>query len=184
MNQNAGKHFLSEEIQKAYHQLVKIVLKHAPSRRISKVIEGTGGKLSVANLIAYQIGWGKALIRWYEAGIQGEIPEMPGDGFSNWDYTSIAKHFYKKYHYDAADQQMQVFHGVVERILEIIQTEYQLSHLDCLGIWTWCRLSSGKEWPLSKWVKVNTVSPYKRATLLIKKASLQAPRLPKDVALE
>lgn len=44
--------------------------------------------------------------------------------------------------------------------------------LDQRGIWAWCTLASGKQWPLSKWIRVKTASPYKRAVQLIKKAKL------------
>lgn len=163
---------LSQEIQDQYGRVVKITTSIAHAVRTLKVIDGTGGKVSIADLIAYQIGWGNCLIRWYETGISGKIPEMPGDGFTNWDYTAIAEHFYQKYCYDASDQQMRVFTQVVSRILEIIQIEYQTGNLEQIGVWPWCTLSSGKQWPLSKWIRVNTVSPYKRAAKLIKKSKL------------
>ena len=73
---------LIQDIQKEYDRLAKIATHIAPPARILKIIDGTGGKVSVSDIIAYQIGWGKCLVRWYEAGIQGKIPEMPGEGFS------------------------------------------------------------------------------------------------------
>lgn len=161
---------LMRDIQLARDLLVKEISKVPASKRTLKMIEGTGGKVSVADLLAYQIGWGMNLIRWYEAGIKGEEPEMPGEGFSKWNYGAIAKHFYQKYRYDAADQQMQVFDQTVSRILEIVALEQHTGQLDLLRIWNWCTLSSGKPWPLSKWIRVNTLSPYKRAAHLIKKA--------------
>jgi hypothetical protein len=163
---------LSQEIQKAYDQLIKGISSVPTSKQCQKIIDGTGGKISVSDLVAYQIGWGKCLIRWYEAGVNGEQPEMPGDGFSKWDYGPIAKHFYQKYGYDAAVQQMKVFQETVSQILEISQKEQQTGNLDREGIWSWCTLSSGEKWPLSKWIRVNTVSPYKRAVQLIKKAAM------------
>ena len=102
-------------------------------------------------------------------GISGQVPEMPGDGFSSWNYIAIARHFYRKYCYDSSDQQMVVFDQVVSRILEIIQKENDAGNLDRIGVWSWCTLSSGKQWPLSKWIRVNTVAPYKRAAQWIKK---------------
>lgn len=161
---------LSQDIQREYDRLVTIINPIPSSIRALKVIEGTGGKVSVANLIAYQIGWGKCVIRWYEAGIQGKTPSMPGEGFSSWDYQAIAQHFYQKYHYDGFDEQMEVFHQVVLHLLEIVEREDRSHQLDQPGIWPWCTLSSGKNWPLSKWIRVNTASPYKRAAQLIKKA--------------
>lgn len=163
---------LAQDVRRESNRLVKTVSSLPISMKAIKNIEGTGDKVSVADLIAYQIGWGKCLIRWYDAGVKGETPEMPGEGFSTWDYVAIAKHFYKKYCYDSSDQQIIVFQQVVARILEIIQFEYQTGNLDQIGVWPWCTLSSGKQWPLSKWIRINTASPYKRAIQLIKKASL------------
>ncbi|EKE08286.1 MAG: hypothetical protein ACD_17C00252G0006 [uncultured bacterium] len=160
---------LSQGIRDEYDRLIKVIIHISPSVRTSKIIEGTGGKVSVADIIAYQIGWGKCLIRWYEAGIQGKVPEMPGNGFSTWDYLGIAQHFYQRYQFDSSDEQIGVFHQVVLRILEIVEVEDQTGNLDRTGVWPWCTLPSGKQWPLSKWIRVNTASPYKRAIRLIKK---------------
>lgn len=160
---------LIQDIQNEYDRLAKIVSHIAPSDRILKIIDGTSQKVSVADIIAYQIGWGKCLVRWYEAGIQGKMPEMPGDGFSTWDYLGIAQHFYQAYQFDSANGQMMIFHQVVLRILEIVAAEDQTGNLDRTGVWPWCTLSSGKQWPLSKWIRVNTASPYKRAAQSIKR---------------
>jgi hypothetical protein len=161
---------LSQDIQREYNRMVKSITPISPSERTLKIIEGTGGKVGVTDVVAYQIGWGHCVIRWYEAGIQGKIPEMPGEGFSTWDYVGIARQFYQKYQYDSVEKQMAIFHQVVSRILEIVEEEDRKGNLDQLGIWLWCTLPSGKQWPLSKWVKINTSAPYKRATSLIKRA--------------
>jgi len=159
---------LSLEIQRESDRLMELVTPLSSSIRNAKEIDGTVGKVSVADLIAYQIGWGSCLIRWYEAGIKYEMPEMPGEGFSKWDYVAIARHFYKKYQYDQGEQQNRAFHQVVSQILAIVEKEHQTGNLERLGVWPWCTLASGKEWPLSKWVRVNTCAPYKRARSLIK----------------
>ncbi len=134
------------------------------------LVEGTRGTITIADLLAYQIGWGKCVIRWYETGLAGKMPEMPGEGFTTWNYRAIAEHFYRVYRYNSLQEQIQVFQEVVDRILAIIQTEHNTGNLDKTGIWPWCTLRSGKEWPLSKWIQVNTAAPYKRASQLIKKA--------------
>lgn len=167
---NNSKFLLSEEIENACNKLIEIISKIPCNLRTDKTIDGTGGKVSVADIIAYQIGWGKLLIGWYEAGIKGELPQMPGEGFSTWDYEGLAKHFYKKYQYDSYNQQLKEFNKVVKQILEIVEKEYQAGNLDKIGLWPWCKLKSGKEWPLSKWIKVNTLAPYKRVIMLIKQS--------------
>ena len=164
-NQNS----LYVEISQDYGKLIAKIASVPSYRRHLKEIDMTGGKISLVDLISYQIGWGNCLIRWYETGLCGKMPEMPGEGFSTWDYVGIACHFYQKYQYDGAEKQMAIFHKVVTRILEIIKQEDLEGNLDRLGVWPWCTLSSGKQWPLKKWVRVNTSSPYKRATSLIRK---------------
>lgn len=159
---------LSDSILKEYNALAKLVAPLTKTQRIAKEIEGTGGMVSVADIIAYQVGWANLLLTWYYAGIAGKIPIMPGEGFTTWDYVGLAQHFYTKYHYDASSKQDTVFCDIVQQIIEIVETEYHNGNLDRIGVWQWCTLKSGKQWPLSKWVRVNTVAPYKRAQKLIK----------------
>lgn len=158
---------LSQNIQKEYNALVKVVAR-VPDRTAQR-IPFTGGVISVAELIGYQIGWGKRVIDWYEAGIRQKKIVMPGDGFDNWNYTNIAQHFYKSYQYDAAKQQDRVFYDTTYKIIEIVEKANQEGNLETAGEWEWQKLQSGKYWPLSKWVQVNTVAPFKRATTEIKK---------------
>lgn len=81
--------------------------------------------------------------------------------------TAFAQ-YYEKYRLDSGECQLDEWQQVVSRILEIIRVEEQTGNLDVLGVWPWCTLSSGKQWPLSKWIQVNTVAPYKRAVQLLR----------------
>jgi|GEM_PF-2260083 len=123
----------------------------------------------IGERIAYQIGWGQLLLYWYNTGTQGETPQMPGDGFTKWNYKAIAEYFHKKYLYDQSTQQEKHFQKVISEILEFIEKEYNTGNLDRCGIWAWCTLPSGKEWPLSKWIRVNTISPWKATSALLRK---------------
>lgn len=160
---------LSQAIQKEYNKLISILLDIEPGYRVIKTIDGTGGKVTVSDVIAYQIGWGNLLINWYEAGLKGKMPQMPGEGFTKWDYVGLAKHFYQKYQYDGHKKQEQEFRKIVKKVVNIAEHEYQSGNLDKKGVWAWCTLPSGKQWPLSKWIIVNTAAPYKRAAILIRK---------------
>lgn len=164
------KSSLSQEIVTEYEKLMHMIASIPISSRHLKKIEGTGGLVSICDLTAYQIGWGNCLMRWYESGVKGENSEMPGEGFSKWDYVAIAKHFYAKYSYDQAELQEQAFYQVVSHLIHIVEIENQTGHLEQVGVWAWCTLSSGKPWPLAKWVRVNTSAPYKRAQSAIRKA--------------
>lgn len=159
---------LSNDITQQYNKLMEAITKIPLSGRRIACIEGTGGKISISDIIAYQIGWGTLLINWYQAGITNKKIQMPGEGFNTWDYVGLAKHFYKKFSYDKAEEQLLHFHTIVRKILAITEHEYTTGNLDALNVWDWCTLKSGKSWPLSKWIRINTVAPYKRAITLIR----------------
>jgi hypothetical protein len=162
---------LSKSIQKEYNKLINLVVKIPEKDRYALIIDGTGGiKINVDDVIANQIGWGNLLLGWYEAGLQDRLPEMPGEGFTTWDYPALAQLFYKKYQYKDSNEQAKHFFRIVKQIIDIVEKEHNTKNLDKEGVWRWCQLSSGREWPLSKWITVNTVTPYKSAALAIKKA--------------
>lgn len=147
---------LSQAICKEYNALVETILS-AP--RITK---------DITNIISYQIGWGTLLLSWYQAGIENRTIQMPGAGFSTWDYNAIANHFYQEYS-APLPKQLEQFNTIVTHIIAITEKEYKTGNLSKCGIWSWCILKSGKQWPLEKWIQVNTVAPYKRARSLIRK---------------
>ncbi len=166
---NTFKAPLSEKIKAEYNKLCTCILTVPDAYYYQNNIEGTAGTVSVSDLVAYQIGWGNLLLGWYTAGLKGKVPVMPGEGFTTWDYNGLAQHFYTKYQYATREQQAEKFYSVVQKIINIVEKEYATGNLDKTGVWSWCMLASGKQWPLSKWITVNTASPYRRASGLIKK---------------
>lgn len=160
---------LSRLIQERYNALLHEALNVSEANRTEKTLNLSGHMVSVNEVIAYQIGWGKLLIGWYEAGINGSTPVMPGEGFITWDYKGLALHFYEKCCYSNVAEQHREFKSIVSRIIEIVEKEFETENLDKEAVWSWCTLKSGKQWPLGKWVQVNTAAPYKRACDLIKK---------------
>jgi hypothetical protein len=166
---NQAQSLLGKKIYQQSEQFISLSLQVSENWRTRKEIEGTGGKINLSDLIAYQIGWGKLLLSWYECGLKGKKPVMPGEGFSTWDYVGLARHFSVKYGDPKLLRQIQVFRETVNKILDMIETESQSGDLERIGIWSWCTLASGKAWPLSKWITVNTLSPYKRACSMIRR---------------
>ena len=159
---------MSKKIQGSYNKLITEVLDLPTQVYSDKKINDQGKIVSVSDIIAYQIGWGCLLLGWYAAGLEEKTPQMPGEGFTKWDYNGLAQHFYRKYECATPHEQQQLFQSVVAQIISIVEHEDKTGNLNKLGIWNWCTLKSGKEWPLSKWVQVNTVAPYQKAYNLIK----------------
>ncbi len=166
---------LAQNIQKEYNKLVTTLAQVDKETRQAKKISGTGGLISVSDLVAYQIGWVRRVIEWYESGVRGQPMIMPGDGFTTWSYTEMAKQFYETYHLDGWTEQDKEFHRVTRRVLEIVEEAYQNNTLDKKEVWPWQQLKSGVWWPLSKWVQVNTVAPFKKATASVNSILSQLP---------
>ena len=160
---------LSKSILEQYNTLIQTIDTTCAKDLFIKKSDGTSGKINIANLIAYQIGWGTLLINWYEEGLKNKMPHMPGEGFTSWDYTAIAQHFYTKYGKLPIQDLLKQFEKIVNNIIQITEHEFATGNLDKLGVWDWCTLKSGKKWPLSKWIQINTVAPYKAAGMVIKK---------------
>jgi hypothetical protein len=160
---------LSIEMQTECNKLVTLLAQVPHKLRGKKVVEWTGGAVSVSDVVAYLIGWGELLIDWYENGIDEKEQMMPGEGFDTWDYVGLAKHFYKKYSYKKSEEQEERFFAVVLCITSIVEYEHSTGNLKKMGVWPWCTLASGKQWPLEKWVRVNTVAPYKRAAIQLRR---------------
>ena len=162
---------LSREVLSSYRKLYDIISNASQELFFEKKFKFTAIDASIADIIAYQIGWGSLFKYWYETGIKNKPVIMPGNGFDKWDYNAIARHFYKKYSWNSKQEYIDNFSIIVMKIIDITELEYVSDNLDKTGVFAWCKLKSGKDWPLSKWIKVNTVAPYKRALLLIKNAS-------------
>lgn len=164
---------LSKEIQAAYNNLIDTIMLIPIEYWTTKNISDTKEALSLQQIIAYQIGWGNLLVYWYNTGVQGIMPVMPGEGFTTWDYNGLAQHFYTKYAYADLQAQCHAFQQTVMKILLICEREHVAGRLDAMGVWPWCTLASGKEWPLAKWIRVNTVAPYKRARSRLNKTTIR-----------
>ena len=136
-----------------------------------KIIEGfVKEETSICNVISYLIGWGNMLIEWYEQGLTGKDFVMPGQGFAKWDYAKIAQHFFQKYHQNTLTQQLALLEKTISQIVSIIKKEDTHGNIEKLGVWKWCTLKSGTQWPLSKWITVNSTAPCTRAITKIRKA--------------
>jgi len=159
---------LAKNIQREYNNIVIQISLIPKNKRSVKIIKGTGGLISVNDLIAYQIGWGTLLLGWYHNGIKKKEVIMPGDGFNKWNYVELAQHFYKKYFYTTSQKYDKKFYETVTKIIKIVDFEEAIGRLNIPGLWPWTILKSGKKWPLAKWIQINTVAPYKKAIIFIK----------------
>lgn len=164
-----SKTSLSKEVIISYQKLFQALQLLELEDFYKKNIIFNGPFISPAELLSYQIGWAELLLSWYHQGKVRAPFIMPGKGFDRWDYKGIAEHFFREGMLEEQAKQLERFTRVVMQIVEIIEEEHHLGNLEATGVWSWCTLRSGKQWPLSKWIRVNTIAPYKRALSILRK---------------
>ena len=86
---------LLDAIHSSYEKLVAEIMIGAQARGVKS------RDRFLENTVAYQIGWGKLLIGWYEAGIKSVTPEMPAPGYKWNALGPLNESFYKRHANDA-----------------------------------------------------------------------------------
>lgn len=122
------------------------------------------GGVSVCDVIAYQIGWGKLLLGWELAEKNQEILSMPDKGYKWNQLTALAHSFYDTYKNFTLAQLLGEYKKVVQEIQAMISSMSE-EELFTLQKRQW----AGDKWPISKWVQVNTIAPYTAARRKIRK---------------
>ena len=122
--------------------------------------EGT----SVADILSYQIGWGKVLLSWEKNEQANRKAHMPKKGFKWNQLGELAESFYQDYESKNYKQLKSLFKKTVREIESLIN---ELSHDEIFKPhhreWT------GEKWAMVKWIQINTVAPYKSARTKVRR---------------
>lgn len=156
----SSKKELSETLTVEFKKLMDELQTIPSALTREKSIEG---KISVCDCLAYQIGWGRLLINWYQTGKKEQMPVLPCEGYRWNQLGALAEHFYRTHHKDSYNKLMTEFTTVYKNIQQII-SENSDKELYSLGVYNW----TGDKWPLGRYINVNTSSPYKSARAKIR----------------
>jgi hypothetical protein len=123
-------------------------------------IQGT--TITPANLLAYQIGWGRLVLSWYQKGLEGVSFEMPLEGFKWNELGKLATYFHKEYESHSPSELQEMFQALVKEILNLV---FSLTNeeLYTVGVFKW----TGK-YTLGRYIQINTSSPYKNAIVKLR----------------
>jgi hypothetical protein len=123
---------------------------------------GSMGNWSVKDILAHLVDWEQRFIGWYQAGVQGDVPQTPAPGMTWRDLPRLNQQGYESHkvepleevliHYEASFQEiMAMIEGMSEQ--EIFEPEY----------YRWTGDSS-----LLPWIAANTSSHYNWARRVIR----------------
>ena len=117
-------------------------------------------KISVCDTLAYLIGWGKLVLKWYSLKSQGNDVDFPETGYKWNQLGLLAQSFQKEYQdWDFSSLQNE-FKTTTQDILLLV---HSLDEHDLYGV-SWY-----DKWTLGRMIQFNTSSPMKNVRTKVRR---------------
>ena len=122
---------------------------------------------SPAQMIAYQLGWMNLILLWEEKNKNNETVITPSENYKWNNLGRLYQSFYKKYENYSIKKLIAEFNITVKKITDLIEiyTEKELFEKNQRQ---WAS-STPSNWPIWKWIHINTVAPFKTFRTKIRK---------------
>lgn len=117
-------------------------------------------QMSVANLVAYLIGWNLLVLKWCDAKARGQAVDFPETGYKWNQLGQLAQKFYADYAATDYPALLQQFAKVHARILALVEHETEASLYGA----PWY-----ENYTLGRMIQFNTASPYANARVRLRK---------------
>lgn len=157
-----NKEALKKAINSNYDKLKKELSTIPNDLAAVQELEGhsKGTLMSINNLVAYLVGWGKLVLKWNKKKDNNEPVDIPETGYKWNELGKLAKKFYEDYKDDDFLTLTEKLDKTVEQILSLIEnkTNEDLYEVDWYEKWT-----------LGRMIQFNTSSPYTNARGRIRK---------------
>lgn len=158
----ANKTELLAAIDKAYSQLVDELTEvpNEAARTVCMDGHAKNVRMSVSNLVAYLIGWGELVIKWYERKKRGAPVDFPETGYKWTELGQLAQKFYRDYDHLSYPQLLRKLADTKGRIVAIVEAHTN----EKLYGEPW-----HEDWRLGRIFQLNSSSPYKNARARLRK---------------
>lgn len=133
---------------------------HKRARELALEGHAKGTLMSVADLVAYLIGWNALVLKWCERDAQGKPVDFPETGFKWNELGALAQKFYADYASLAFDELLQKFADIHYRIVALVES----SSDETLYGAKWYRT-----YTKGRMIQFNTASPYANACTRLRK---------------
>jgi hypothetical protein len=120
-------------------------------------VSGVVGAWSVKDLLAHLVDWEQRFIGWYEAGLRGEVPEIPAPGIGWAELDVLNQQIYQRHRDRALEEVLREFHASYEQVLATVQG---IPEEDMFAIGRYAWLGEGN---LVGYILANTANHYRWA---------------------
>lgn len=129
------------------------------------IIEGVDR--TPVQMIAYQLGWLDLLMAWDKKEAQGELVITPSDGYRWNNLGGLYQSFYDTYNGYTLKELKNMFTEKVNTFLNWV-AHFSEEELFTSNTRKWAS-STPSNWPIWKWVHINSVAPFKSFRTKIRK---------------
>ena len=120
-----------------------------------------------AQMIAYQVGWMNLIIDWEQQEKEGKTVITPTEHYKWNSLGELYEDFYKQYREYSLEELCISFINTKEKIIELINTYTDDELFEQEGR-KWAS-STPSNWPIWKWIHINTVAPFKSFRTKVRK---------------
>jgi len=110
-------------------------------------------------ILAYQLGWMDLIRGWDADELAGKVVVTPAPGYKWNQMGAIYQGFYEKYQNESLAQLIEMFKASVDSLTRWLAA-FGEDELFAPGGRKWAA-STPSNWPIWKWVHINTVAPFK-----------------------
>lgn len=113
------KKALIEEMKTERAALEKLLAALTPDQMVQP---GALGEWSVKDVLAHLIEWEQMFLGWYAAGLRGERPPTPAEGYNWGQLPALNKAIYKKHRERSLEDVLQQFQASYLQTLELVES--------------------------------------------------------------
>ncbi|MFV0382001.1 MAG: ClbS/DfsB family four-helix bundle protein [Breznakia sp.] len=159
-----GKQELIDEISKRAKLFIN-EFSDVPEKDKDKLVDGIDRTPS--QMIAYQLGWLNLILNWEKQEQEGKIVITPHPDYKWNNLRKLYESFYKKYEKYSLHELCIIFEDTVQEIVVLIESYTDIELFQSEGR-KWAS-STPANWPIWKWIHINTVAPFKSFRSKIRK---------------
>jgi hypothetical protein len=156
MQEYAGKYDLVAEIRSTADLFIR---EFDDITETENNIRLNGVDRTPREMIAYQLGWMDLILKWDSNELAGKEVVMPAPGYKWNQLGPLYESFYDKYKNQSLTELKELFKSSVSSFINWLQN-FSDDQLFQPGGRKWAA-STKSNWPICKWVHINTVAPFK-----------------------
>ena len=151
-----NKQELLDAIRNTYQKLAVDLASVPPERTREATLEGhaQGTQMSVADLVAYLIGWNLLVLKWCGGKANGQPVDFPETGYKWNELSRLAQKFYADHAHTTFTDLLRQFASIYARIVALVEKETD----DSLYVSPWYEKHTQ-----GRMIQLNTSSPYANA---------------------